>query len=236
MSEASIFQEIRNRREKVASILKGTKLSAEKLISSFEFEIRKSQKLIDCNLASVIKCLFECANLALDPSNGKVYLIPVNGNCQLMVGCNGWITLLWRSKKVKNVYAYTVKEEDEFDFSLGNNLSVIHKPKINSKSNIIASYAIVKLEDGELQIKVSDILEINQSREISKSAKSEHSPWTMYFEEMAKVVPLRKIAKAIALPIQEIETTALEEKNIIHHETLAPGSDLQPSQINGTAP
>lgn len=58
----------------------------------------------------------------------------------------------------------------------------------------------------------------------------------MYFEEMAKVVPLRKIAKAIALPIQEIETTALEEKNIIHHETLAPGSDLQPSQINGTAP
>ena len=53
---------------------------------------------------------------------------------------------------------------------------------------------------------------------------------------MAKVVPLRKIAKAIALPIQDIETTLLEEKNIIHHETLAPGSDLQPSQINGTAP
>lgn len=106
---------------------------------------------------------------------------------------------------VANVYSYAVYKDDEFSYELGMNPNIKHIPARDADRNIdnlIATYGVVKLKNGEAQIKVCFRDEIEQSKSCSRSGNRLDSPWTKHFEAMALVVPIRKMSKNLGLTMR----------------------------------
>ena len=201
-----ISSEIYKHKNKIISFFNNDETSLDKFTKFFLFEVRRIPKLWGCNLPSIMESFFKCGQLGLDPSNGKVWLLPFKGECKAIIGYQGWLTLLWKSPKIKNIYTYAVYAEDKFKVVLGENLSIIHEPKLNASGTLIATYAVVKLLNGELQLHVSDKREIEKSRSSSPSGNADTSPWNTHYDQMAQTVPLKKLAKVLALHIADIES------------------------------
>jgi recombinational DNA repair protein RecT len=104
---------------------------------AFIFECNRNPKLKNCTHASIIKSFYFCAELALMPSFGQVWLIPrENGKnrvleCTVQIGVGGWITLLLRSPYVKNIIRSIVRENDKIDLTMGSTPELTHKVDIN---------------------------------------------------------------------------------------------------------
>ena len=218
------YKLINDRREKLLPILDDDNSLLEKMARSFVFTIYKDG-LTQCNQQSIIEAFIKCCELKLDPVSGigKVYLINYNGSLNVQVGYQGWLELLWRSPLVSNVYSNVVYEEDEFEVEYGNSVNFRHKPRFLS-DKLKMTYATVKLNNGELQVKTASMKEILESKTASKGSSSHHSPWNKYFDAMAQIVPLRKLAKNLSLAIRnDDEFINNEIKNLnsdeIHEST-----------------
>jgi hypothetical protein len=69
--------------------------------------------------------------LEVDGVTGQAYLIPFAGKAQLVIGYKGFNTLAARSGIT--ITGAVVREGDEFDYELGSNGYVRHKPLLNGK-------------------------------------------------------------------------------------------------------
>jgi len=201
------YKLINDRREKILPLLNLDSVLLEKMARSFVFTIWSSANtkndLTHCNQQSIIQGFIKCCELKLDPASGlgKLYLINYKGSLNVQVGYQGWLELLWRSPLVTNVYSNIVYEDDEFELEYGNDILYRHKPKFLS-DKVQRTYAVVKLSNGEMQIKTANLKEIMESKAASKGNDLPYSPWNKYFDAMAQIVPLRKLAKNLALAIR----------------------------------
>jgi phage RecT family recombinase len=177
--------------------------TVDRMKKAFWLEFKKNSALQNCSFFSVVDAFKRCCELGLEPNCERAYLIPYSGKCTVQIGVNGWRTLLWRNPRVANVYAYPVYANDEFKVSLGDKVQVHHIPVTENKGELIGSYAIVKLKDGEIIYKYCDKQEIEESRKASKTTKSD-SPWNKYYEQMAVVTALRRLARTCATSIPAI--------------------------------
>ena len=69
-------------------------------------------------------------------------------------------------------------------------------------AKLIATYGVVKLKNGEAQIRVCFREEIEESKASSRGSHKSDSPWRNHYEAMALVVPIRKMGKNLGLPLK----------------------------------
>lgn len=208
-----IYKMISDRKEKFLPLVDNNNSQLEKLARSFIFCLHKND-LTQLNAHSIMEGFIKCCELNLDPANGlgKLYLLDYKGSLNVQVGYQGWLELLWRSPLVVNVYSNAVYEGDHFEVKFGVNTTYDHQPKYISDI-LKLTYAVVKLKSGNIQIKVASLKEIQESKKASLGSNSPHSPWNKYYDSMAQIVPMRKIAKNLALAIrQDDEFASSEEK------------------------
>lgn len=97
----------------------------------------------------------------------------------------------------------TVRVADDFDYALGDNPFISHKPALTNRGPIVGAYSIVKLKDGEISREVMGLDEILQVREKSKSKDA--GPWklgaagehTSDFAEMCRKTVFRRHYKRL---------------------------------------
>ena len=170
--------------------------------------VKSHQKLLNCNLDSIKHAIYECARLGLKPNDEDVYLLPLKGNCEVLVGYHGYVKMFFRNPKVKNIYSFCVREDDEFDMSLGTDIYIKHKVSTSSKiSPIKMSYAVLKLDNGEYQVKYAHLEEIEVSKQMSKTSHLPDSPWNKFYEQMAQIVSVRKMGKMLGMKLPEVHTS-----------------------------
>lgn len=209
----TIYDEITRRSDKLNILLKGTCVSVEKLIHAFQMELYKSPKLQSCQKDSLLQALMRCGEMGLIPGNG-IYLIPYNGIAQTQVSLQGWLTMLWRSGNVGNIIHNLHREGDEFSYSIDQaGTTLFHKPKLEMDGEILGAYAMVTLKNQHIQFKYCNRKEIEASKNASK-IKRPDSPWNTHFDQMAQIVPLRKLARTLAPSLGEwdSEDTAIHDK------------------------
>jgi recombination protein RecT len=81
-----------------------------------------------CSQRSVAGSLITACQLGLEPNvNGQCYLIPYKGTCTLVPGWKGLVDLANRSGRC-TVWTGAVYKGDDFDYALGDNPFVRHKP------------------------------------------------------------------------------------------------------------
>lgn len=123
---------------------------------------------------------------------------------QYMPMIGGILKMMRQSGEVESLSAHVVHEKDHFDYELGDNEFISHKPALaDDRGQMIACYAILKTKDGGIY---REIMGRSQVMAVKNIARAKEGPWTGPFEgEMWKKTVLRRLAKRAPLSTDIID-------------------------------
>tara|TARA_B100001564_G_scaffold45250_2_gene32484 strand:+ start:6976 stop:7845 length:870 start_codon:yes stop_codon:yes gene_type:complete len=132
---------------------------------------RKLLSVVEKNPASLFASLLLCAEHGLSPSPevGEAWLIPYGSACQFQLGYQGLIKIAYRNPEIKSISAEIVYEMDEFEWGLGLNPFLNHKPASGERGQVTHVYSIVKFRNGEPMFKVMSQSELKDIQRMSKA-------------------------------------------------------------------
>lgn len=197
--------------------------------------LNTTPKLAECTPMSFLAALMNAAQLGLEVNTplGQSYLIPYKNkdrmDCQFQIGYKGMLELAYRNNQVQTIQAQAVYENDEFEYELGLNSKLFHKPALEDRGSIVYFYALYKLSNGGYGFEVMSKNDIdNYAQRYSKAFDSSYSPWRTDYESMAKktcikqllkYAPLRSdIQKAVSMD-ESIKTDISVDMSEIQNET-----------------
>jgi len=118
-----------------------------------------------------------------------------------------------------------VREGDYFDYELGTESRLRHRPSDEPGAPVTHVYALAKLTSGEHLLRVMTLRQVEQHRDkFSKGAGRGDSPWRSSFELMAQKTVLRSLYKLLPLSA-EVQTLTQREEFI--ESSMARVSTLQ---------
>jgi phage RecT family recombinase len=174
--------------------------------------IQKTPKLMECTPQSLLACVMTCAQLGLEPDQflGQAYLVPFGNVCTLIPGYRGYIALARRSGELQTLSAQVVYSNDEFSLQYGVEDTLIHKPALNGRGEMIGAYCVFKYKDGGYSFDWMSKEDIDKIRKRSKAAND--GPWVTDYDEMAKKTVIKRHAKLAPLSVEFQKAVALEER------------------------
>lgn len=177
--------------------------------------IRQNPKLAQCTQESLLGALMTSAQLGLEPGIlGQCYLIPYGRECQFQISYKGMIELLRRSGQLKDIYAYSVYSNDEFEMVYGLSRNLTHKPALTNRGEFVGCYAVAILKDDThaFEFMTKEEIEIHGKR-FSKTFNN--GPWKSDFESMSHKTVVKKLLKWLPVSVEFLESVAKDEKTFV---------------------
>jgi recombination protein RecT len=186
--------------------------------------IRQTPALGNCSPESFAGALLTASALGLEPGvNGEAYLVPYKSECQLIIGYQGMIKLFWQHPLASHIDAQIVHENDEFDYELGLDPMLRHKPSFGDRGKPIAVYAVAGLTTGA---RVFEVLTIEQAQKLRGTTRAGNVPDPQLW--MLRKTAIRQLVKRLPRSAQLANAAAVDERT---------GSDLAahkvPEQVAG---
>lgn len=179
-----------------------TVLTPERFTRMALSAINNTPKLAECTPMSFIAALMNAAQLGLEPNTalGQAYLIPYKNKaameCQFQIGYRGMIDLAYRNERIQSVEAHTVYENDVFEYELGLNPRLVHRPCMEDRGLSRLFYAIFRLDNGGYRFEVMSKSYVDAyAARYSKSYDADFSPWKSNYEGMAKKTVIKQLLK-----------------------------------------
>ena len=94
---------------------------------------------------------------------------------------------------------YVVHENDEFDYELGDNPFIRHKPTLDDPGRVVAAYSVCTLKTGEKSREVMSVAAIEKVRAVSRAKDSQYGPWVRWYEEMCRKTVARRHSKVLPM-------------------------------------
>lgn len=230
--QAEVYKQ---KHQKVSGLLLGYKdaianalpkfITPDRMIRVALTAMSKNPDLLNCTSHSLIGCILTSAQLGLLPDEtlGEAYLIPFKNNnkgvteCTFVPGYRGLTQLAMRSGMVRSVQARPVFASDEFDWELGLNEKLFHKPSGEiDPAKITHFYAMIKFANGGHVFNVMTRQKIEQIRNEIPSYKfardKQGTIWTKYFEDMGSKTVLRRLMKFAPLSSDVNMAVGLDEQ------------------------
>ena len=186
-------------------------LTPQKFVSVTVTAIKTNPALIAADRDSLYNSIVRCAQDGLMPDNreaalvvyrvkgvDRVQYLPMIGGLRKRLAEHGF-----------DLTTYVVYENDKFDYQLGDEPWVKHKPaKLGTpRGKPIGAYAIAEdTRTHKRYIDVMDVAQIEQVRAVSRAATSEYGPWVKWWDEQARKTVGRRLAKT--LPLADPEAVA----------------------------
>jgi recombination protein RecT len=158
--------------------------------------------------ASLFVALQKCAGDGMLPDGKEAYLSAVKKNfgtrdapnyqvvVQYLIMVQGLIKSIYNSGKVSAINTNVVYANDVFEYDMGIDGKLSHKPALGNRGEMIAAYAEAKLKDGSIMREVMSKDEVEAVRNVSKSKDS--GPWASSFKgEMWRKSALRRLSKVL---------------------------------------
>ena len=188
-------------------------VSADRMARIALTALRATPKLADCSPESFLGAVIQASQLGLEVNTplGQAYLIPYKGVCQLIVGYQGFMDLARRSGSVRAICAYPVYEGDSFDYELGLEPTIKHKPGTGSRdpAKLTHVYGVARLTDGEPIFTVLTRAEVERYR--SRSMASRNGPWVTDYEAMALKTAIRRLFRWLPKSAEMAVAHAVDE-------------------------
>lgn len=197
-------QELIARRPMLASMLPSN-IRPEKFESTVIAAIGANPKLLECSRASLMKASIEAAELglSLNPALKEAdILVRWDGRtkqniAQFQPRFQGLMKLARQSGEIADIYAHAVRDGDEFDYELGLNKKLVHRPG-PKRGALTHAYCVWVTRDGQKSFEVltlDDVLKI-KTRSSSKNREGELvGPWANDEEEMWRKSAVRRASK-----------------------------------------
>jgi len=211
-------------------------LKADRMARIAVTALRTTKDLANCTASSFIASMMACSVLGLEPNTplGQAYLIPYYNkrnqcfDCQLIIGYQGYIDLIRRSGQVASIQAFPVYVGDFFEYELGLNPSLKHKPsddltRGDDPTKLTHVYCVVKLKDKAADpiFLVMPRAQVERRKKRSGTAGTSYSPWATDYEAMALKTVVRGIVKW-APRSTEMATAVEIEDRIDRGTSIAP--------------
>lgn len=234
-TQMSMKDWIRRSEKAIAKALPST-ITAERFTRMATTAVTMNPDLGECTPASFIGAMLQAAALGLEPNTplGQAYLIPYNRKdkrtgrfykeAQFQIGYRGLIELAHRSGEFKSIEAHIVYEHDEFEYELGLEPKLKHRPAMKDKGEMVWVYAIYKLQSGGYGFEVMSKEDIIKHRDKYSQAKS-YSPWVTNFEAMAKKTVIKQALKYAPLKSEFVKAMNNEDVTLNFREDLADTTD-----------
>lgn len=160
--------------------------------------IQKVPDLLNCTKESVVASMLKCAEWGLLPDGRQGAMIPFNNRKKIdnewhtfkeatfLPMYQGLIDLARRSGQIADIFPATIHEHDEFEYELGLNRTLKHKPKMDGdRGKAIAYYCVIELKDGTKTFGPGPMTK-QEVEAIRARSKSPNSPaWQKDFDAMA---------------------------------------------------
>lgn len=174
--------------------------------------IRANPKLALCSQQSFLGSLLQASQLGLEVNTplGQAYLIPYKDVCTLVIGYQGMLDLARRSGLVKAIYAHPVFEGDTFDYELGLEPMLKHKPT-DKPGPLSHVYAVARLADGEPIFTVLTRATVETFRARSRAAND--GPWVTDYTAMSLKTAVRRLWTWLPKSAEQSTAAALDESD-----------------------
>jgi len=159
--------------------------------------VQNNPDLLNVDRRSLYNAAMRAAQQGLLPDGREGAIVTFSGKAQWMVMVSGLQKLVRNSGEVSTWSVQAVYENDTFDYTLGDDEHITHKPALRNRGSIIGAYSIVLMKDGERSREFMDVDQINAIRNRSRSGKS--GPWVSDFDEMAKKTVVRRHSKRLPM-------------------------------------
>lgn len=200
--------------------------------------LNNNVKLRECAPVTFLAAMMNAAQLGLEPNTplGQAYLIPYRNHgkmeCQFQIGYKGLIDLVYRNPNIQTVQAQCVYENDTFEYELGLEPKLVHKPALTDRGSLILVYALWKAENGGYGFEVMSKEDIEaHARRYSQSYNSSSIPWKSNFEEMAKKTVIKKCLKYAPLRSDILRAVSTDET--IKSSISVDMSEVAPDEVAG---
>lgn len=203
-------------------------IDSERFIRIAITTIRQNPKLAECSQESLLGALMTSAQLGLEPGVlGQCYLIPYGKNCSFQISYKGMIELLRRSGQLKDIYAYSVYSNDEFEMVYGLRRDLKHKPKLDGdRGEMIGCYCAAILKDDTTAFEFMTKKEIEtHMKRFSKSYNN--GPWQTDFEAMAHKTVVKKMLKWLPVSVEFLESASKDEKTFIADKNIKEVKEVE---------
>jgi len=180
--------------------------------------INNTPKLAECTPISFLAALMNAAQLGLEPNTplGQAYLIPFQNKgileCQFQLGYKGLINLAYRNEQLQTIQAQCVYANDEFEYELGLNSKLFHKPALGERGEMVAVYALFKLQNGGYGFEVMSKQDVDSyAQKYSKAINSSFSTWKSAYTEMAMKTVIKRVLRYAPLKTDFLRAVATDE-------------------------
>ncbi|MDR2645664.1 MAG: recombinase RecT [Holosporaceae bacterium] len=178
---------------------------AEKFLMLARLEISRNDHFRICKGETVLGCLIKAASLGLYVNTGDAYLVPYKDTCQLQIGYQGMLKLLYRCG-MKFIKVNVVYSSDVFEFVDGSESMIKHIRAFGNRGEFMCAYCIAKFKEEQI-IEIMDKSEIDFIMKKSKGIQRPDSPWNTFYDEMAKKTVIRRILKK--MPQEKLDINAI---------------------------
>lgn len=186
----------------LGGIMPSTRLEQTILVSC-----ERTSALLSCTPQSVLNAAmtFAVLGLPVDGATGQGFLIPFKKQAQAVIGYKGYNTLGARAGLT--ITGGTVREGDAFDFTLGTNGFLNHRPVLGSRGRPVAFWAVATALDRPPIISVLSLEEVLAIKAKSAAVNADRpTPWNdqeIGFPAMGEKSARRRLARSTPLRIDQ---------------------------------
>jgi recombination protein RecT len=187
-------------------------LTPERLIQVATTMITQNPDIAKCTPQSIVTSLVTMSMLGLEPipQFGYCYFVPFNNKktgrkeVQPIIGYRGMLALARNSGQVETCYAECVYSEDHFEYELGLDQKLSHRPAIGEdRGKLIYVYAIMKYKGGGYNMVVMTKGDVEKIRKKAQAGGSKYSPWNSgHYDAMAKKTAIRQLFKYAPVSVE----------------------------------
>ncbi len=247
----TIFQYLDDARVKqgIAAVA-GKYLTAERMLRLCVMAVKKTPKLAACDPTTVLGAMMTSAALGLEPNTvqQQAFLIPYKTRrknpstgqwvdvleCQFQIGYRGFVTLAYRTPRLKGLMAEAIHKGDHFKHRLGSGTFLEFEKALVDRGEMIGAFSYAQLDGGQevaCVLPLDEVLKIrsrsetyrtlvraveaaqNESERQKAETKLAETPWVLWEDDMAAKSAIKKHAKLLPIASNDALAVAAEVDN-----------------------
>ena len=201
-------------------------ITVEKFMRVIKTAVIQNMNLLLADRATLLQSCFKCAQDGLLPDGREASFAifntskTVNGNkiwvkdVSYIPMLAGVLKLIRNSGELHSISTHVVYDNDGFDYQLGDEEWIKHKPVLENRGKAICAYAIAKMKDGAIYRSVMSHSEIEHIRGGVKNSYAESSVWTKHWSEMAKKTVIHRLSKMMPKATDLIDTLMSRDRTL----------------------
>lgn len=185
--------------------------------------VQLNDYLLKCDRRSLWASAMKAANDGLLPDGKEGALVPFKGKVQWVPMVAGIRKKARNSGEIATWETEVFCENDKFDFQLGDDPFILHKPELDDRGKPVGAYSIATLKSGEKSREVMGATAIYKIRDRSegwksfKAGKTKSSPWQTDEEEMFRKTVAKRHAKVLPTST-DLDDVLRRDDELYNHE------------------